>query len=233
MGSDSEINEFLPLREVVFLTLRKAILKGELQPGERLMEIALANRLGVSRTPVREAIRMLEHEGLVVMKPRRGAQVAKITEQELNDVLEVRKSLEMLAANKACERMTEEDMKAMRDAGAEFRKLALNPNCDLTALTEADVAFHDTIYRGTRNRRLNQILANLREQMYRFRLEYLKDASIRESLVSEHEEIMKAVAGRDGELAADLIGEHIDNQQKVIHASIASMEGEKRTCGSF
>ena len=226
MGSDSEINEFLPLREVVFLTLRKAILKGELQPGERLMEIALANRLGVSRTPVREAIRMLEHEGLVVMKPRRGAQVAKITEQELNDVLEVRKSLEMLAANKACERMTEEDMKAMRDAGAEFRKLALNPNCDLTALTEADVAFHDTIYRGTRNRRLNQILANLREQMYRFRLEYLKDASIRESLVSEHEEIMKAVAGRDGGLAADLIGEHIDNQQKVIHASIASMEGE-------
>ena len=226
MGSDSEINEFLPLREVVFLTLRKAILKGELQPGERLMEIALANRLGVSRTPVREAIRMLEHEGLVVMKPRRGAQVAKITEQELNAVLEVRKSLEMLAANKACERMTEEDMKAMRDAGAEFRKLALNPNCDLTALTEADVAFHDTIYRGTRNRRLNQILANLREQMYRFRLEYLKDASIRESLVSEHEEIMKAVAGRDGELAADLIGEHIDNQQKVIHASIASMEGE-------
>ena len=226
MGSDSEINEFLPLREVVFLTLRKAILKGELQPGERLMEIALANRLGVSRTPVREAIRMLEHEGLVVMKPRRGAQVAKITEQELNDVLEVRKSLEMLAANKACERMTEEDMKAMRETGAEFRKRALNPNCDLTALTEADVAFHDTIYRGTRNRRLNQILANLREQMYRFRLEYLKDASIRESLVSEHEEIMKAVAGRDGELAADLIGEHIDNQQKVIHASIASMEGE-------
>ena len=190
------------------------------------MEIALANRLGVSRTPVREAIRMLEHEGLVVMKPRRGAQVAKITEQELNDVLEVRKSLEMLAANKACERMTEEDMKAMWETGAEFRKLALNPNCDLTALTEADVAFHDTIYRGTRNRRLNQILANLREQMYRFRLEYLKDASIRESLVSEHEEIMKAVAGRDGELAADLIGEHIDNQQKVIHASIASMEGE-------
>ena len=190
------------------------------------MALALANRLGVSRTPVREAIRMLEHEGLVVMKPRRGAQVAKITEQELNDVLEVRKSLEMLAANKACERMTEEDMKAMRETGAEFRKLALNPNCDLTALTEADVAFHDTIYRGTRNRRLNQILANLREQMYRFRLEYLKDASIRESLVSEHEEIMKAVAGRDGELAADLIGEHIDNQQKVIHASIASMEGE-------
>ena len=226
VSRDNEINEFLPLREVVFLTLRKAILKGELQPGERLMEIALANRLGVSRTPVREAIRMLEHEGLVVMKPRRGAQVAKITEQELNDVLEVRKSLEMLAASKACERMTEEDMEAMRDAAEEFRKLALDPSCDLTALTEADVAFHDTIYSGTGNRRLIQILENLREQMYRFRFEYMKDASIRESLILEHEEIMRAVAARDSALAADLIGVHIDNQQKVIHAGLASMEGE-------
>ena len=95
-----------------------------------------------------------------------------------------------------------------------------------TALTEADVAFHDTIYSGTGNRRLIQILENLREQMYRFRFEYMKDASIRESLISEHEEIMRAVAARDSELAAELIGDHIDNQQKVIHAGIASMEGE-------
>ena len=85
MVNENEINEFMPLREVVFLTLRKSILRGELLPGERLMEISLANKLGVSRTPIREAIRMLEHEGLVVMKPRRGAQVAKITVQELND----------------------------------------------------------------------------------------------------------------------------------------------------
>ena len=76
-----DMNEYLPLRDVVFNTLRKAILKGELKPGERLMEIALAERLGVSRTPVREAMRKLELEGLVVMIPRRGAQVANITEK--------------------------------------------------------------------------------------------------------------------------------------------------------
>ena len=91
-----EDNSYMPLREVVFTTLRKAILKGDLAPGERLMEIPLAEKLGVSRTPIREAIRMLEHEGLVNMIPRRGAQVAKITSQELNDVLEVRKSLKSL-----------------------------------------------------------------------------------------------------------------------------------------
>ena len=90
MASDLhlEINEYLPLRDVVFNTLRQAILRGELKPGERLMEIALSQRLGVSRTPVREAIRMLEQEGLVIMIPRKGAQVAEISEKDLKDVLD-------------------------------------------------------------------------------------------------------------------------------------------------
>lgn len=73
--------QYLPLRDVVFRTLRQAILRGELKPGERLMEIRLANQLGVSRTPIREAIRMLELDGLVIMVPRKGAQVAQITEK--------------------------------------------------------------------------------------------------------------------------------------------------------
>ena len=81
------MDEFLPLRDVVFNTLRQAILTGDLKPGERLMEIHLANRLGVSRTPIREAIRKLELEGLVLMIPRKGAEVADITEKSLLDVL--------------------------------------------------------------------------------------------------------------------------------------------------
>lgn len=102
------MDEFLPLRDVVFKTLRKGILTGELKPGERLMEIHLANRLGVSRTPIREAIRKLELDGLVTMIPRRGAEVANITEKNLKDVLEVRQALEGLAIELACDRITEE-----------------------------------------------------------------------------------------------------------------------------
>ena len=99
MGTDFEVtmDEYLPLRDVVFNTLRQAILRGELKPGERLMEIQLANKLGVSRTPIREAIRKLELEGLVLMIPRKGAEVAEITEKNLRDVLEVRCALEELA----------------------------------------------------------------------------------------------------------------------------------------
>ncbi|MCF0129233.1 MAG: GntR family transcriptional regulator, partial [Pseudobutyrivibrio sp.] len=89
-----QMDDYLPLRDVVFNTLREAILKGELKPGERLMELHLANRLGVSRTPIREAIRMLEQEGLAVTIPRKGAQVAKMTEKDLQDVLEVRDALD-------------------------------------------------------------------------------------------------------------------------------------------
>ena len=105
------INEYLPLRDVVFQTLRQTILRGELKPGERLMEVHLAERLGVSRTPIREAIRKLELEGLVVMIPRRGAVVASITEKDLKDVLEVRRTLEILAGEVACERITPELLK--------------------------------------------------------------------------------------------------------------------------
>ena len=115
-----DMNEYLPLRDVVFNTLRKAILKGELKPGERLMEIALAERLGVSRTPVREAMRKLELEGLVVMIPRRGAQVANITEKDLNDVLEVRIALENLSIENACMRMTEEQLEELWNAAKNF-----------------------------------------------------------------------------------------------------------------
>lgn len=125
MTSDFTVHmdEYLPLRDVVFNTLRQAILKGELKPGERLMEIALAQKLGVSRTPIREAMRKLELEGLVVMIPRRGAQVANITEKDLNDVLEVRIALENMATEKACTRMTEEEMGKLWLAAKEFERM--------------------------------------------------------------------------------------------------------------
>ena len=160
MTTDLEMHmdEYLPLRDVVFNTLRRAILKGDLKPGERLMEIALAEKLGVSRTPIREAIRKLELEGLVVMAPRKGAKVASITERDLNDVLEVRKGMEELAIRLACERITPEELEELDKV--EQRFLSLTENGDLTELAEMDVAFHDIIYKATNNKRLVQLLSN-------------------------------------------------------------------------
>ncbi len=208
------MNEYLPLRDVVFNTLRQAILTGELKPGERLMEIHLADRLGVSRTPIREAIRKLELEGLVVMIPRKGAQVAKITEKNLKDVLEVRRALDTLAVRLACKRMDDTYKKQLREACDEFAKVV---KCSNTKdITEADVRFHDIINQSTGNDRLIQLVNNLAEQMYRYRLEYIKDAAYHNRLIDEHEEIYNAIMERDEERAAKAVVVHIDNQEASI-----------------
>lgn len=212
------INEYLPLRDVVFQTLRQAILHGELKPGERLMEIHLAERLGVSRTPIREAIRKLELEGLVVMIPRRGAMVASITEKDLKDVLEVRLTLEILAGEVACERITPELLEELRRAGEEFERL--QETGDVNRLAVADVSFHEIIYAATGNARLINILNNLREQMYRYRLEYLKDKDSHERLNREHQSIYTGIKNGDRKAVSAAVSEHIHNQEKAILAGI-------------
>lgn len=216
MGNDFTVtmDEFLPLRDVVFNTLRKAILTGELKPGERLMEIHLANRLGVSRTPIREAIRKLELEGLVIMIPRRGAEVAQITEKSLKDVLEVRRALDALCVELACERITEEGKVKLREACSEFEKATKTG--DVTAIAKADVALHDIIVEATGNARLIQLINNLSEQMYRYRFEYIKDESRHEKLVEEHRMIYESIIEKDKEKAAKAAKLHIDNQEKSI-----------------
>lgn len=208
------MNEFLPLRDVVFNTLRKAILTGELQPGERLMEIHLANQLGVSRTPIREAIRKLELEGLVIMVPRRGAEVAQITEKDLKDVLEVRRALDALCAELACDRITEEGKRQLKEACTEFEKATSTG--DVTTIAEADVKLHDIIVAATENRRLIQLINNLSEQMYRYRFEYIKDENQHNHLVDEHRMIYEGIIEHDKEKAAQAARVHIDNQEKSI-----------------
>lgn len=223
-GLKVNMNEYLPLRDVVFNTLRQAILKGELAPGERLMEIQLADRLGVSRTPIREAIRKLELEGLVLMIPRKGAEVAKISEKSLRDVLEVRRSLEELAAELACQRMTDEEVADLEEAQIAFKKAIASK--EPMAIAETDEHYHDIIYGGTKNVRLVQILNNLREQMYRYRLEYIKDEDKRQILVLEHESILAAIKNRRIPEAKESVRVHIDNQEMTVSKNIKESENE-------
>ena len=208
------MNEYLPLRDVVFNTPRQAILRGELKPGERLMEIQLANKLGVSRTPIREAIRKLELEGLVLMIPRKGAEVADITEKSLKDVLEVRRALEELSVKLTCDRITKEEIKELEQAAENFRKTMKSK--DITEIAEADVRFHDVIYTATKNQKLIQLLNNLHEQMYRYRIEYLKDEEVYPKLLKEHKEIIERINRGEKEEAARIVCEHIDNQVNAV-----------------
>ena len=225
-----DVNDYLPLRDVVFNTLRQAILRGEMEPGERLMEIQLADKLGVSRTPIREAIRKLELEGLVIMIPRKGAEVAHITEKDMRDVLEVRAALEELAATLACRNVTPERIEELKMANKRFEAAIISK--DVVAIVDADVNFHDIIYAMTDNQRLIQIINNLREQMYRYRVEYLKEEQTRNLLVSEHEELVKAIREGDVQKAQDISFHHLENQRmaiiRTIRAENAARESEKK-----
>lgn len=217
-----DTDESMPLREVVFYTLRRAILVGDLKPGEHLMEVRLSELLGVSRTPIREAIRKLELEGLVVMRPRKGAQVAKITEKDLRDVLEVRLVLERMAVNLACQKISKEEIQELKKQLHNFdRAIAKN---DITMIAQYDVKFHEIIYYATGNRRLIQILNNLSEQMYRYRLEYLKDKSKRRKLNEEHIEIVEAIENGEVERAEHAMISHIVNQETAVREKIKSEE---------
>ena len=166
----------------------------------------------------------LELEGLVLMIPRKGAEVAKISESNLRDVLEVRRSLEELAIDLACQRITEEELDELNKAEVDFK--AAIENGDAMQIAQTDESFHEIIYNSTKNQKLVQILNNLREQMYRYRLEYIKDADKRQILMVEHEHILKALTLRHIQEAKMAVREHIDNQEITILKNLKEQEND-------
>ena len=215
--SKVNFNDYKPLRDVIFEALREAIIIGELKPGERLMEIQLSEKMGVSRTPVREAIRKLELEGFVDMIPRRGAQVADLSNKEIADVLEVRASLDGLATQLATLRISADELENLKNVQAQFRGFVDKEN--IQGAIKKDTEFHDIIYGASRNERLVSILNHLKEQVHRFRVMYIKDIGSLRTLVDEHEEIVGAIEKKDFSLGNISAQKHIQNQEhKIINA---------------
>jgi len=209
-----KLDDYKPLREVIFATLREAIIMGELKPGERLMEVQLAEKMGVSRTPVREAIRKLELEGFVNMIPRKGAHVARLSIKDIMDVLEVRASLDGLATALAAERITDEELRELKYVLNQFESYVEKDN--LQNIVKKDVEFHDIIYHASKNDKLIQIVNNLREQVYRFRVIYLKDFSSTKEVIKEHIKIFDALIEKDSNAAGEAAKSHIKNQEMMI-----------------
>ena len=217
-----KLDNYKPLREMVFESLREAIILGRLKPGERLMEIQLAEEMGVSRTPVREAIRKLELEGFVVMVPRKGAYVAGISVKDIVDVFEVRAALEGLAAGLAAERITGEEMDLLERS---LLKINAVGGGDIDAAVEGDISFHDIIYRASRNQRLVQIITHLQEQLLRFRMTSLSQPGRVKVALDEHKKIVEAISDRNVELAQTLATEHIENAEQSLLNALREEEG--------
>ena len=221
-GLELNTNAYLPLRDVVFHTLREAILKGDLKPGERLMELQLAAKLGVSRTPIREAIRMLQQEGLAVTIPRKGAQVAAMTEKDMEDVLQIREALEILAVQLACEKITGTQLAALEENLVRFETAV--KSSDLKLMAQMDIDFHDMIYQAASNPKLVQMLNNLREQVYRYRVEYLKDEKNHPRLIEEHRQILLGLKRREKDFVTEMMKCHLVNQTIAVKDIIRAQE---------
>ena len=220
------LDTYKPLRDVVSEALRQAIREGVLQPGERLMEIQLADELGVSRTPIREAIRKLELEGFVVMVPRRGTYVADISLKDVVQVFEIRSALEELAAGLAAERITPDELEELERILVEMNDYIARDDFD--KIVDADIRFHGILYKASRNNRLVDILRNLREQMLRFRSISMHYPGRLAATWEEHRQLVECIANRNSTQARKIAKKHMENSERTLIMGINQDETSAR-----
>ena len=225
--SPIQLDSYRPLRELVCETIRQAIVDGVFSPGERLMEIQLADEMGVSRTPVREAIRKLELEGFVVMIPRRGTYVADISIKDINEVYEIRTSLEVLAAGLAAERISDEELETMQRLLVEIGQHIEDGNIE--KIVEIDTAFHDVLYKASRNKRLAGIINNLREQITVIRRRSMMYPGRLQNTMEEHRILVDSIAAHDVDRAQNSARLHMENaEHTLLKDMLESAERKKK-----
>lgn len=212
--SPIRLEGYQPLRDMVFDVLMNAIMQGQLSPGERLLEVQLADEMGVSRTPVREAIRRLELEGFVVMVPRKGAYVAGLSVDDVESVYEIRTALETLAVRLAAQRMEAEDYRQLDELAEQMTATWQERNVD--QWVALDARFHELLYTFSRNERLVQMMSNIMEQLSRYRIISLANVEVRQNSLAEHQKVIEALKRRDSEQAAAAAALHIENTKHSL-----------------
>ena len=201
------MQEHKPLRELVYEELRMLIMTGKIKPGVRMMEIELADSMGVSRTPVREAIRQLEKENLVTIEPRKRAYVSDISPHDLNEMLVVRETLEGLAIQLAADRMSADDVDVICGVNLDYAE-ALQNN-DKEKLIKLDTQFHSLITKGSGNPYLIELCQQVQERVLRFRYIYFKSIKRAEDVIEEHKAILGMLQNKDSIGARRCMEDHI------------------------
>jgi DNA-binding GntR family transcriptional regulator len=213
--------ENLTLWQRVHEHLRQEILDNRLPPGSELNEVALSASLGVSRGPVREAIGRLASEGLVTVRPRRGAIVTALSAQEFLAAYQVREALETLAIRLAVPRLTPDDLDRLQALVDEMVAYADGPDVEagVDAFFRANAAFHATFVDASENAMLQETMSRLLGQMGRYRMRSLALRGSLKRSTAEHKAILRAVRAGDADKAARLLGEHIRIPQRRLEAS--------------
>ena len=216
-----KIDSYQPLRETVCEALREAIRNGVLEPGERLMEVQLADELGISRTPVREAIRKLEQEGYVIMMPRRGTYVSSVSVSDVKEIFEIRSALESLSTELAALRIEPDELEQLRTLLTEIEGHIERK--DMDKIVETDIKFHGLLYQVSRNERLVAIISNLKEQLARYRTLSMSYPGRLKETLEEHRAMVEAIAAGDAEAAREAAERHMEQAEETLLKAMRKM----------
>jgi len=209
-----KIGERKSLGQHVFENLKNAIIKGEILPGSRLIESRLAETLGISRTPVREAIHKLEREGYLRKLPQGGFSLLGLSRDEVEETFGIRGALESYAARLAAEKHQASDLEPLEQKIRIYQKHL--DRKDLDALTDINTEFHDLLYALSKSPKLIKMINNLQDQIYRFRQLILKNEKMAIMSNSDHKDMLTLIRQRDAEGVEHLVREHLVRGQKAV-----------------
>ncbi|NLI92624.1 MAG: GntR family transcriptional regulator [Peptococcaceae bacterium] len=213
------LTDIQPIREIIYQQLKSFILDGILKPGDKLIERDIAAKFNTSRTPVREAVRKLETEGLIEYLPRKGVVVRGFNIGEVQEIFKIRKALECLAIQKAIQNMTSEKISALEHI---VRRLEMVKEEDSTLPSVEELLFEfDEVIIDTADMPiLKGFIKTLNESLQRYRRLNLSKLTRRSDAVKEHKSILQAIIKRDTQLAEELVCIHIDNAQRELLKSV-------------
>ncbi len=217
------IEQHQTLREKILETIRDAILKGQLKPGEKVAEPELAERFGISRTPIREAFRQLESEGYLTVVPRKGAVVTALSERAVEEFYAIKSILEGYAAQISAENMTEKDITKLETINIRLKKLA--EQGDVKTFFKVHNEFHDIFIKAAGNEKLAEIIHQMMLKFNRFRLASIALPGRMEISVKEHDALIKAFRRKDGAAADALVRKTASFGGQVLIQSMAKHEG--------
>ena len=208
------------LREKILETIRDAILKGNLKPGEKVAEPELAERFGISRTPIREAFRQLESEGYLTVIPRKGAVVAALSERDVQEFYAIKSILEGYAASLAARNLTDKEIERLATVNRKLRSLA--EEGDVRSFYRVHNEFHEIFLKAADNNKLNEMIHQLGMKFNRLRMASLSVKGRMVISVDEHEKLLDAFRRKDADLAENLVKKTALIGSKVLLESMAS-----------
>ena len=220
-----QIERHQTLREKILETIREAILKGNLKPGEKVAEPELAERFGISRTPIREAFRQLESEGYLTVIPRKGAVVAALSERDVQEFYAIKSILEGYAAELAAQNLSERDLEKLEGINERLKQLAADG--DVKAFYKVHNEFHETFLKAANNGKLYELIHQLGMKFSRLRMASLSVNGRMAISVAEHEKLLDAFRRHDGKAAEALVKKTATIGGNVLLESLAHTQGDK------